>query len=319
MASYSDVQICNLAGGMLGGFGSQISASGEIDSLTDTDAISVACAREWPRAREQVIIDLALDRSPMRETVKNAELDDELTGRDVVIEDIVSASEVVTITTDEVHEKSTGDTVFLKGIDADTGVGAADVGVLNGSTYTITVVDTLNFTLDDTTGNDDFDYVENSGVVSEAPEIGPYTYAFDAPSESITVIRVMDEIFSTDEDTRREYRFTTMLNKDDDGLIIVTNDLTNADNDGIFIEYAIDQSTPTLFQLPNVTAIATLLASYLAPTVGRNAEVRIALLTEYSNFAKPEAAAYNNKQYNRRAKRRTDLRGGRVANLPQGV
>jgi hypothetical protein len=313
----TDIYICNLAGGKLGGFGNQVSATGEISNLTATDRITVACAREYPRARQQVIVDLALMRAPIRETVKNAELDDELTGRDVVIADIVSSGNVVTVTTDEVHEKSTGDTVVLKGIDAASGVGAADVGVLNGQTYTITVVDTLNFTLDNTTGNDSFDYTADSGIVSEAPELGPWGYAFDMPSAAIAAIRVMDEEFTNDEDTRREHRFGTMLNRDDDGLIITTNELTNADGDGIYLEYAIDQTDESLFSLYTVDAIATLLASFLAPVVGRNTDVRVAQLAEYRNVSLPDAAAFNNSQINRRAKARTDFRGGRNSVLPQ--
>jgi hypothetical protein len=210
MASYSAVDICNFAGGKLGGFGDQISASGEISNLTDTDRVTVACAREWPRAREQVIKDVALKkRAPIRETIKLAELDNELTSRDVVISNIVSASQLVTVTTKTAHGKSTGDTVVLKGIDADSGVGAADVGVLNGSTYTITVLTTTTFTLDSTTGNDSFDYTVDSGIVSEAPEMGPYTYAFDMPTDALAVYRIIDETFTTDELTRKHYRFTT--------------------------------------------------------------------------------------------------------------
>lgn len=325
--AFSSLEICNLAGGLLGGFGDQASATGEISSLTDGDLVSVACNREYPRARKQVIIDLALDRSPIRETIKNAELDDELIARDVVISNIVSASTVVTVTTKTVHSKSTGDTVVLKGIDADSGVGAADVGILNGVTRTITVTTTTAFTLDSTTGNDSFDYTEDSGVMSEVPEVGPWAYAFDQPSDVLAIVRVMDEVFIGDEDTRRQYRFSTQLNKDTDGTIILTNDLTNSDADGIYLEYAIDQTTgetasgsgDTLFGLPIVTAIATLLASYIAPVVGRDSQTRIQLLAEYKNVSIGEAASFNNKQVNRRAKRRKDLRGGRIGNLPSST
>lgn len=315
--SYTAVEIVNFAGALIGGFGDQVSASGQIANLTDTDPVTTWCASMWPRARQQVIIDLATMKAPIRETVKNAELDDEMTDRDVTISDITSSSGLVTVTTDEVHGKSTGDTIVLKGIDADSGVGAADVGVLNGTTYTITVLDTTSFTLDSTIGNDSFDYTEDSGIVSEAPELGPYTYAFDRPSDAIAVVRVMDESFDTDEDTRRQYRFGTMLNRDTDGIIIVTNDLTNADNDGIYIEYCIDQSIPTLFALENANAIITMLAHLLAPVVGRNTEFAMGMLAKYKNQALPDAAAFNQSQINKTAKAKEDFHGGRSPTLPR--
>lgn len=317
--SYTDVEICNFAGTLLGGFGDQVSASGQIDNLTDTDKVTAACALHYPKARAQVFIDLAVMKAPVRETIKNAELDDELTDRDVTISDITSSSGLITVTTDEVHGKSTGDTVVLKGIDADSGIGAADVGVLNGSTYTITVTSTTAFTLDSTTGDDDFDYTENSGIVSEAPELGPWTYAFDRPSLAIHVTRVMDESFDSDENTRRQYRFATMLNRDEDGQIIVTNELTNVDNDGIYIEYVVDESDTTVFSFNTVEAIYTLLASYLAPVVGRNTQFAMAMLAKYKGQALPDAAAFNQSQINRTAKARTDFRGGRTATLPRSI
>lgn len=317
--SYSDLQIVNFAGALIGGFGNQVSASGQIVSLSDTDPISVWANSMWPKARQQVIQDLAVMKAPIRETVKNAELDDELTNRDVTISDITSSGELVTVTTDEVHGKSTGDTVVLKGIDADSGVGAADVGVLNGTTYTITVTTTTAFTLDSTTGNDSFDYTEDSGIVSEAPELGPYTYAFDRPSDVIAVVRVMDESFDSDENTRRQYRFGSILNRNEDSMIITTNELTNADNDGIYIEYCIDQTTPTLFALENVNAIVTMLAHLLAPVVGRNTDFAMAMLAKYKNQALPDAAAFNQSQINKTARAREDFRGGRTATLPRSI
>lgn len=317
--SYTDVEIVNFAGALIGGFGNQVSASGQIVSLSATDPVSVWANLMWPKARQQVIHDLAVMKAPIRETIKLAELDDELTDRDVTISDITSSGGLITVTTKEVHGKSTGNTVVIKGVDADSGVGAADVGVLNGNTYTITVLTTTTFTLDSTTGDDSFDYTEDSGIISEAPELGPYNYAFDQPSTAIAVVRVMDESFDSDENTRRQYRFGTMLNRDDGDMIIVTNELTNADNDGIYIEYCIDQSTPTLFALENVNAIATMLAHLLAPVVGRNTDFAMAMLAKYKNQALPDAAAFNQSQINKTAKARTDFRGGRTATLPRSI
>jgi len=311
--SYSPVNICNFALAKLGGAGDQVNASGQITSLTDTDRISVWCNTMWPKVRAQVITDLAVRRAPIRGTVKMAELDDELVADDVVISDIsvgAAPGYAVTVTTDEVHDKVTGDTVVLKGID-----GEENIGSLNGVTYTITVVDTTSFTLDTTTGDADWEYTENSGLVSRAPELGPWKYAFDLPADCIAVVRVTDETFGGDENTRRDYRFTTILNRDEDGELILTNEITNKDGDGIYIEYAIDQDDSTLFDVNIVDAMATLLGSELAPVCGRNTDMRLALFAEYRNLALPDAAAFNQGQQNNTAKARTDFRGGRSAVL----
>lgn len=374
---YSPVEICNFAGSKLGGFGDQIGASGQITALNATDSISVWANSLWPKARRKVIGDLVVMKCPIRETVKYVELDENLPDNDFTISDIAvgtAPNYVVTITTDEAHERATGDTVVLKGIDGDGGISMA----LNGLTKIITVTSTTAFTLNQyaawvtatpyalgalvsnggsyyrclvahtagvfatdlsagdwtltqgathyaTTGDSGWDYTEDSGLVSDAPELGPYTYAFDLPSDCLTVVRVTDESFSSDEDTRRDYRFSVMRNRDDDGWIIATNDVTNADADGIYLEYCIDPpysdtdgSTDTIFNDEVCNAMAQFLASELAPVAGRNSDVRMAMLAEYKNYALPDAASYNETQINLTAKKRTDFRGGRSA-LPNSL
>ena len=64
-----------------------------------------------------VITDFAVMSAPFRETLKFADLGADLKQYDVAISSIAVASTVVTITTDEVHGRSTGDTVFLYGIE----------------------------------------------------------------------------------------------------------------------------------------------------------------------------------------------------------
>ena len=315
--SYTDVQICNLALGMLGGAGDQVDATGQISSLSDTDKVSTWCNTYFPSAVEQVIIDMMAMEAPLRETVKLAELDDELTSDDVTISDIsvgAAPGYEITVTTDEAHEKSTGNTVVLKGIDGD-----GNISSLNGTTYTITVVDSTSFTLDSTTGSADYDYTEDSGIVSRAPEMGPWTYAFDLPSDCLAVYRVMDESWSSNEDTRKEYRFETILNRDGDGHIILTNDLTNYDGDGIYLEYVINQSDESLFALATVMAIATYLAHLLAPVVGRNTQVATFFLNKYREVALPDAVTYHQSQLNNTARKRKDFRGGRTSELPDSL
>jgi hypothetical protein len=315
--AYTAVNICNLALGKLGGAGDQVEATGQIDSLADTDRVSVWCNTLYPKAILTLITDMAIAKAPIRSTVKMAELDDELTDDDVTISDIsvgAAPDYTITVTTDEAHGKTTGDTVVLKGIDGD-----GNVGELNGTTYTITVIDTTSFTLDETTGSADYDYTEDSGTVSRAPEMGPWTYAFDLPSDCEAVVRVMDELFSTEEETRHEYRFTTVLNKDEDGMIVLTNDLTNADGDGIYIEYvkdtitALDEDADTGLKTKEAEAAATILASFLAPVVGRNTQMAAALWSVYEGKSLNDAMALNQSQIDTTAKVPTDFRGGRNA------
>ena len=54
--AYTPEDICNLALSKIGGAGDQVSATGQITSLTDTDKVSVWCATLYPKAREQVFI-----------------------------------------------------------------------------------------------------------------------------------------------------------------------------------------------------------------------------------------------------------------------
>ena len=308
--AYEDYEICNLAGAKIGGFGDQLGATGQISDLDDTDAISVWCNTLYPKARLKVIIDQAVNRTPCPETVKYDELDDELTQNDVAIDDISVSGTTITVTTEDDHERDTGDTLVIKGVDGTNGIRS-----LNGITYTITKVDATSFTLDDYEGSEDWVYTDNSGLISEAPEMGPYTYAFDLPSACQHVVRVCDELFTNIEDTRYKHRFRVILNRDSDGKILLTNEVTNADGDGVYIEYVIDQDDTDLFSDEYVEALSTLLASKLCPVVGRNEEERLKLLNEYKNRCLPELAAYNQMQQNVVAKKRTDYRGGRNSEL----
>lgn len=321
--SWTAVNICNIALAKQGGAGDQVAATGQITSLAGTDPISVWCNTLYQKAVQRVIADMAMVKAPIRSTVIQRELDDELCDDDVVISSITVGATptfTVTVTTDEVHGKTTGDTVVLKGIDGTGGIGAA----LNGVTKTIVVTSTTAFTLNSTTGSASWVYTEDSGIVSRAPEMGPYTYAFDLPTDCIAVVRVTDEVFTSDEDTRREYRFDVIRNRDNTGDVILTNELTNSDGDGIYLEYAFDptasilESVATPFGTHVVDAIATFLSSDLAPVTGRNTDMALAMLAMYKNQALPDAIAFNQSQGNTTATARKDFRGGRNAVLPTG-
>lgn len=316
--SYTELSIINKAGGKIGGFGDQLGGDAFLPDLNGTDKVTLWATTVYPQVRLKVIQHLAKLKCPFRETVKFAELDINLTEDDGEDSHIISDISVgaaptyaITVTTKAAHGLSTGDTLVLLEIDGD-----GNISGLNSTTYTITVVDTTSFTLDDTIGSSAYDYTENSGYWSFAPEIGPYEYAYALPSDCKAVVRQLDQYYSGEEDTRTEYQFEVILNRDDDGLIIITNDLCNRDGDGIFVEYVIDQDDASLFCEEFVECIATLLAAELCPVVGRDLKTRQTMLLEYENRAVPDAKKYNMAQVNKSAKKVPNYLGGRSKVIP---
>ena len=303
------VDIVNMALGKIGGAGDQVDGSAFVSSLSDTDSVSSFCNTAYPQVRKKVIIDLALRDAPFRETAKYADLGADIKALDKDISTIevgASPTYTITVTTDEDHDLSTGDTVALLKIDGDGGITG-----LNGTTYTITVTDTDVFTLDDTTGDSDYDHTADSGVVSLSPDVGGWLYVFDLPSECIAVVKQLDETFTNYLKHRTKYRFETALNKDSDGLVLMTNNYTNASGDGAFVQYVIDQDDPTIFCNELIECIATRLAAELCPVVGRSLKTRQEMMMEYLQVKIPEAMAYNLGQFDNRSKPETDYLGGR--------
>lgn len=317
------VDIANNAGGKIGGYGDQITGEALVTAAqltADADKVSQWINIKYPIIRKKVIEDFAAMQCPFRETLKFADLGDDLKQNDVEISTIVSSGGVVTVTTDAVHNRTTGDTVFLADIQAteDADLEGNLITSLNGTTPTITVVDTTSFTLDGVTGVDaTWLHEEDSGIVSYVPEIGQWTYAFNLPSDYFAMVRHCDESYTSDarytvrQGVRREYQYQTILNKDGDGLIMLTNNLSNAGADSAYIEYCIDQTTFALFSGAFEECIATLLAAELCPILGRNLEVRQRILLEYDNLTVPNAKRYNQSQQNKFTESSPDFSGGR--------
>lgn len=320
---YTPVEIANFAYSDLGGAGDQTTATGQITSLADTDAASVWANKMWERGRTKVLCDLARLDSPIAASVRHRELDDELVSDDVAIESITVGAGPgfqVTVVTQDAHEKTTGDTVVLKDIDGDGNISEG----LNDETYTITVVDTTTFTLDSTTGVSTWDHTADTGVVSRAPALGLWTYAFNWPSNCLQPYRVTDQDWNGIEDTRHKYRFDTLRNRDNNGNLIVTNDLTNSDADGIYLAYIIDvvpatENTDTVFHHLVDDAIAKIMAHYLAPIMGRNTEIAAFFKKQYTRDALPAALGAVASKKETLAKPRKDYRGGRAATLPRSL
>lgn len=305
------VDIVNNAGGKIGGFGDQLGGEAFITAAlltANTDKVSIWANIKYPIIRQKVIADFAAMQCPFKETLKFADLGDDLEQNDVDIASITVGAGpdyAVTVTTDGVHGRSEDDTVFLADIEGTL------VTALNGTTKTIHVIDTTSFTLDETAGTAAWVHTEDTGIISDRPEIGQWSYAFSLPSDYHAMVRHCDESYTVKDGVRKEYQYQTILNRDSDALILLTNDLTNADADSAYIEYVIDQIDTDLFSDALAECIATLLAAELCPILGRDLKTRQQILLEYDQFTVPNAKRFNQSQFNNSAKIVPDYSGGR--------
>jgi hypothetical protein len=130
------------------------------------------------------------------------------------------------------------------------------------------------------------------------PEIGGWEYAFNLPTDCLAMSRLIDEDFASITERRTEYQYESILNKDKNGKILLTNNLTNTAQDSAFVEYAVDVASPAAFSLALKECIVVLLAAELCPMVGKDTKFRQSLLLEYEQLAKPNAKKYNQSQFN---------------------
>jgi hypothetical protein len=316
------VDIANNALGKIGGAGDEVSGEGIVTAAQLSANTIKTCQwinTKYPTVRKKAIKDFAAMGCPFPETQKFADLGTDLKQYDIAIESVVSSGAVVTITTQEAHGRSTGDTVYLTGIAQDDAedfddIEQALITSLNGTTKTITVVDSTSFSLDSTTGVDlTWVHEANTGIVSYVPEMGAWEYAFILPSDLFCMVRQCNESYTTKHGVRRTYQYRRILNKDGDGWLLLTNSLSNLGGNGAYIEYCIDQTDFTLFSPAFEEVIAMLLAYEICPIVGRNLEVRQRLMVEYRQVTVPDAKRENQSQFNNRAKVVTDFSGGRTS------
>ena len=313
--SFTLLQIANMAGGKIGGFGDQLGGDAFLPGLAGTDEVTLWVNATYPKVRQKVISDLASIQCPFRETLKYADLGDDLKQNDNAIASIVVGTTpfVVTVTTSEAHGYTTGDTVMLFHVQ-----GTGGITSLNNKLYTITVTSTTAFTLDTIVGDAGWIHTADTGISSDCPEMGNWRYAFDLPNDFFCIVRQTDKNHCTyfwfDEGNRayRECKFQTIINKDGDGFLFLTNHLSNREHTSAFIEYCIDQTNPALFSQAFVECLVTLLAAELCPIVGKDIKTRQQMLLEYEQLSKPDAQAYNQTQFNNEAHVVSDYKGGRT-------
>ena len=309
--------VANNAGVKIGGYGDQIDGDGQVTQAQLTandDRISKAINVKYPIVRKDIYADFAAKKCPFKETQQYAELGPDLKQDDLSIATITVAAGTfqITVVTQAVHNLTTGDTRYLFDILGELDTSVADVDSLNTQTVTVTVVDTLTFTIDTLVGTAAWDHTENTGVISKVPNIGPYLFAFELPSDFHALVRQTLEGWSTKDGTRREYQCDIVLNRDGDKFILVTNDLTNKDGDSAYIEYVFDQTTFSMFSPELEECLAMKLGAELAPMVGRNYEFRVAMLVEYDKKTIPEALRKIHGKENNYSRFVPDYSGGRT-------
>lgn len=285
--------VANNAGVKIGGFGDQIDGDGQVTQAqldANDDRISKAINVKFPIVRRDIYADFAAKKCPFKETQQYAELGPDLKQDDVSIESITvdAGTFQITVVTAAVHDLTTGDTTYLFDILGELDTSVQDVDSLNAQTVTVTVVDTLTFTINTLVGTAAWDHTGNTGLISKVPNIGPYLFAFELPSNFHAMVRQTLEGWSTKDGTLREYQHDIVLNRDGDDFILVTNDLTNQDRDSAYIEYVFDQITFSMFSPELEECLAMKLGAELAPMVGRNYEFRTAMLVEYQKLTIPE-------------------------------
>jgi len=164
-------------------------------------------------------------------------------------------------------------------------------------------------------------FLDLGAAIADAslPEIGNYSYAFNLPNTVLAVVRQFNEdsIASRDRrayrttETEVNYQWEVMANLAGTGKILVTDTLSNADQDSAFIEHVIDTPATGGFTEGMVDCIATLLASEVAPVVGREMDDSDGMLMRYELVVKKNAIRENLAGFNHSARQTTNYRGGR--------
>jgi hypothetical protein len=148
-------------------------------------------------------------------------------------------------------------------------------------------------------------------AAASLPEIGGWEYAFTVPSDNLYIIKQFEEEYVTCQHESPEYQFETILDAAGTGWLLLTNNLSNSDNDSAYIQYVIDQITPALFSIPMIEAIACQLAAELCPLIGKDMKTRAAVIAEYDRLVLKRAQIANQSQQNNYVHHVPDYSGGR--------
>ena len=158
-------------------------------------------------------------------------------------------------------------------------------------------------------------------VAASAPEMGQWQYAFNLPGDYLSMVRQFNENYMQDRHLpEHERKFEVVPNKNTDGLVLLTNDLTNVvdagSSDSAYIEYSFDLTNTGIWSTALVDCVATRLAAEAAPIISKP-DLRTPMLAEYDNFIVPQAQAFNRSQSNNNARKIHNYLGGRNTLLRQ--
>lgn len=155
-------------------------------------------------------------------------------------------------------------------------------------------------------------------------EIGEWCFAFTLPGECLQVVSQFDENRIAARTQPRpyqvrsqiEYQWEMVADVAGSGKVLLTNTLSNTDRDSAFVELIIDTPKTGGFTEEMIDCIATLLASEVAPVIGRDMEASNIMLAKYEQVVRPNAQAANQMGFNNTARSVNDWGGGRSKVLP---
>lgn len=151
------------------------------------------------------------------------------------------------------------------------------------------------------------------------PEIGNWDHAFNIPTDCLMVVSQFSEGSIATRDQRAYsdpggmvfFQWEIVANKAGSGKLLLTDVLSNTDGNSAFIEYVIDTPKTAGFSENMIDCIATLLASEVAPVVGKDMKASTAMRALYEQVVLPKAKKANVTGFNNSARNVKNYRGGR--------
>lgn len=279
MSATTETTFCNYALAKLGG---GLNPDFTISSIAGDSETEALCERLYDKIRQLVLL-----RAWWQSATKYGDLGDDIKDTEIDISSIAVGADPfpVTVTTDAIHGKSTGDTIYLLDVE-----GTGGVEGLNGIAYVITVVNTTSYTLDDAIGTAAWSHTADTGVQSDVPESADWEYAFALPSDYLGKARQIDESYHSSTKPRRTWVYDIEIIQD----FLFTNVYSNADDDSAYIQYIADVEDPDLFDPQLYEAFAVRFAAELSSSlIADKGNRRLELIREYENLALAVAEGVN--------------------------
>ena len=158
-------------------------------------------------------------------------------------------------------------------------------------------------------------YADLGAEIAEAdrPEMGTWRHAFTLPDDYFAIVgQYRQSECHWRHCDREKYAHDIILNKNGNGKVFLTNDLTNEDHDSAYIEYCIDPTSPSMWSQNLKNCVVTLMCAALTPPLAETkGEKRRNFLLEYEVKVMPNAKTFNLSQEQKRIDRPMNYLGGR--------